>query len=60
LQPFAQVERVFGKVSIGIALGAEVHLLAERYTVKAGTETRDVFEPRRVRPTAAVLVGLVF
>jgi hypothetical protein len=60
LQPFAQVERMFGRISIALTLGAEAHLLAERYVVMTGTETRDVFTPRRIRPTAAALVGFVF
>jgi hypothetical protein len=28
--------------------------------VKTGTETRDVFVPRRLRPAVALLVGVVF
>ena len=60
LQPFAQVEQLFGKVSVALAVGAEIHLLAERYTVRTASETRDVFVPRRLRPTAALLVGVVF
>jgi hypothetical protein len=60
LQTFAEIERLFGKISVALALGAEFHLLTERYTVRAGSETRDVFVPRRLRPAAAVLVGVVF
>ena len=60
VHPFAAIERLFGKISVAVVLGAEVHLLAERYTVRTGSETRDVFVPRRLRPAAAVLVGAVF
>lgn len=60
LLAFAEVERVFGRISVAIAGGAEAHLLAERYTVRTATETRDIFVPRRVRPAAAVLVGVLF
>jgi len=60
LQAFAQVERFFGSISLALAVGAEAHLLDERYTVRTSSETRDVFVPRRVRPAAAVLVGVVF
>jgi hypothetical protein len=60
LQPFAQIERFFGKVSAAVAIFAEVHPLAERYTVMTGGETRDLFVPARVRPAAALLVGAAF
>jgi len=60
LQPFAQLERVFGQIAVAVAIGAEIHPLAERYTVETATETRDVFVPRRVRPAAALLVGVIF
>jgi hypothetical protein len=60
LQAFAELERLFGAFSLAVALGAEVHPLAERYTVRSGTETRDVFVPWRVRPALAVLAGVVF
>jgi hypothetical protein len=60
VQPFAEIERLFGRISLAVVVGAEIHLLAERYTVRTESETRDVFAPRRVRPTAALLVGVVF
>ena len=59
-QAFAEVERLFGKISVAVAFGAEVHFLAERYTARTASETRDVFVPRRLRPAAAVLLGVVF
>jgi hypothetical protein len=58
--PFAQIERLFGRISVAVAVGAEVHLLAERYTVRTAAETREVFAPGRVRPAAALLVGVIF
>jgi hypothetical protein len=60
LLAFAQIERVFGGLSVAIAGGAEVHLLAERYTVRTATDTRDIFVPRRVRPAGALMVGVLF
>jgi hypothetical protein len=60
LQPFAELERMFGRISVALAVGAEVHLLAERYTVRTGTETLDVFVPGRLRPAADLLVGVSF
>jgi hypothetical protein len=60
LHGFAEIERLFGRVSVAIAVGAEAHLLAERYTVRSGGGTRDVFVPLRLRPGAAVRVGVVF
>jgi hypothetical protein len=60
LRPFAGAEWTAGRLSVALAAGAEVHLLAERYTVKTATDTRDVFAPARVRPTAALLIGLRF
>ena len=48
------------QVAVAVVVGAEVHLLAERYTVRTDSETRDVFVPRRLRPAAALLVGVVF
>ena len=60
LLAFAEIERVFGRFSVALVAGAEAHLLAERYTVKTATETRDIFVPRRVRPAAAALVGVIF
>jgi len=60
LLAFAEIERVFGRISVAIAGGAEAHLLAERYTVRTASETRDIFVPRRVRPAAALLVGVLF
>ena len=60
VQGFAEIERLFGRISVAVVVGAEVHLLAERYTVRTDGATRDVFVPRRLRPAAAVLVGVVF
>ena len=60
LRMFVGIERLFGRMSVTAALGAEVHPLAERYTVRADGETRDVFVPRRLRPEAAVLAGVLF
>lgn len=60
VQAFAAAQQTFGRVSIAAVLGAEAHLLAERYTVKTDSPTRDVFVPRRVRPGAALLAGVSF
>jgi hypothetical protein len=60
LQAFAEIEQRFGRFTLAAVVGAEVHPLAERYTVRTDSETRDVFVPRRLRPAAAVLVGVVF
>jgi hypothetical protein len=60
LKPFAGIERLFGRISVAVAVGAEIHLLDERYTVKTGTDTRVVFVPDRLRPAAEVLVGAGF
>jgi hypothetical protein len=55
-----ELERLFGDISVVLAFGAEAHLLAERYTVRTGNEARDVFVPRGLRPTVALLVGVAF
>jgi hypothetical protein len=60
LRTFVGIEQLFGKVSVAIALGLEVHLLAERYTVRTDVAARDIFVPRRIRPEAAVLIGVLF
>jgi hypothetical protein len=60
LKAFAEIERLFGSVAVAVVLGAEVHPLAERYTVRTASETRDVFVPRRLRPAAALRIGVVF
>jgi hypothetical protein len=60
LRTFVELERLFGDVSVAVVVGAEAHLLAERYTVRTGSAARDVFVPRRLRPDAAVLIGVVF
>lgn len=60
LRTFVEIEQLFGRVSVSIAVAGEAHLLAERYTVRTGDAGRDVFVPRRLRPEAAVLVGVVF
>ena len=60
LRTFVEIERLFGKISVSVALGAEALLLAERYTVRTSDSARDVFVPRRLRPEATVLVGVVF
>jgi hypothetical protein len=60
LQPFAEVERLFGKLAVAVVVAADVHLLAERYTVRTGADARDVFVPARVRPAAALLIGFLF
>ena len=60
LLAFAEIERVFGRISVAIAAGAETHLLSERYTVRTSSETRDIFVPRRIRPAGAALVGVLF
>ena len=57
---FAEVERTLGRLSVALVVGAEVHPLAERYTVKTATETHDIFVPHRLRPTASLLVGILF
>jgi hypothetical protein len=60
MRPFVAIERFVGRISIAVAVGAEVHLLDERYTVRTSTETREVFVPGRVRPAADMLVGVAF
>jgi hypothetical protein len=60
LTPFSVIERFFGRISIALAAGAEIHLLDERYAVKTATETRNVFVPGRVRPQVEALVGIAF
>ena len=60
LKPFVGIERLFGRISVAVAVGAEIHLLDERYTVKTDSDTRDVFVPGRLRPEAEVLVGVAF
>jgi hypothetical protein len=60
IQPFAQAERLFGRLSVAIAVGAEIHPLAERYTVRTASGTREVFVPNRFRPAATLLLGVVF
>ena len=60
LRTFVEIERLFGNVSVSIAFGAEALLLAERYTVRTADAARDVFVPRRLRPEAALMVGVVF
>ena len=56
--PFAAVERFFGRISVAVAAGAEIHLLDERYAVTTATETRNVFVPARVRPQIEALIGV--
>jgi hypothetical protein len=58
--PFAKLEWLFGRISVAVGVGAEIHPLAERYTVRNSGGTADVFVPWRLRPAAAVLVGVVF
>ena len=60
LRAFVELERLFGRISVSVALGAEALLLAERYTVRTSDSVGDVFVPRRLRPEATVLVGVVF
>ena len=60
LTPFVAIERLFGNVSIAVAGGVEVHPLDERYTVRTGTDTREVFVPGRVRPELEALVAFAF
>ena len=60
LRTFVEIERLFGNVSVSIVFGAEALLLAERYTVMTADAARDVFVPRRLRPEAALMVGVVF
>jgi len=60
LQPFAQAERCFGRLLVAVAVFADVHLLAERYTVRTGGDSHEVFMPARVRPAAALLAGVLF
>jgi hypothetical protein len=60
LRPFAAIERFFGRLSVAIAAGVEVHLLDERYTVRTGTETREVFVPGRARPEVEASIGVAF
>ena len=55
LTPFVAVERSFGRISVAVAAGAEIHLLDERYAVKTATDTRNVFVPARVRPQIEAL-----
>jgi hypothetical protein len=60
LEAFVEVEYRFGKLLLDLGVGAEAHPLAERYTVRTGTEARDIFVPSRLRPEAALSVGTVF
>jgi hypothetical protein len=60
VQAFASLEWTFGRISVALAGGAELHPLAERYTVKNGTQTSEVFVPWRLRPAGALLVGVAF
>jgi len=60
LRTFVELERLFGKISVSIALGVEALLLGERYTVRTADSARDIFVPHRVRPEAALLVGVLF
>ena len=60
LRTFVEIERLFGNISVSVAVGAEALLLAERYTVRTADAARDVFVPRRLRPEAALMVGVVF
>lgn len=60
LRAIVEIERRFGRLCVSIALGAEGHLLDERYTVRSGDFARDVFVPYRVRPVASALAGTVF
>jgi hypothetical protein len=60
LQPFAALEWTLGRISVAISVGAELHPLDERYTVKNGAQASDVFVPWRLRPAGALLVGVAF
>jgi hypothetical protein len=60
LQAFAELEWLVDRISFALAAGAEIHPLDERYTVRADTGTQAVFVPRRIRPAAIALVGVVF
>jgi hypothetical protein len=60
VQPFAEVQRIFGNVSVALAVAADIHPLAERYTIRTGGEARDIFLPMRVRPAAALMIGVLF
>lgn len=60
LQPFATLAWKFDAISVAVCAGAEIHPLAERYTVESGGQTRDVFVPWRLRPTGALLIGVEF
>jgi hypothetical protein len=60
LQPFVQFEELFGKLSVAVTVAADVHPLAERYTVESSGQASDVFVPARVRPAAALLIGALF
>ena len=46
LRTFVEIERLFGKISVSIALGAEALRCAERYTVRSRR-----FDARHLRPT---------
>src|SRR5262249_39056964 len=39
LQPFAELERLFGRLALAVVVGAEIHPLAERYTVRTASDT---------------------
>jgi hypothetical protein len=60
LQPGAALEGDFGRIAISLVVGAELHPLDERYTVRNRGEASDVFVPWRVRPSAVLLVGVAF
>lgn len=60
LTSFVAIERFFGNVSIAFGGGVEVHPLDERYTVRTGPDTQQVFVPDRVRPEVELLFGIAF
>ncbi|HVV49946.1 MAG TPA: hypothetical protein VHO06_09820 [Polyangia bacterium] len=60
VQPFAALVCDAGRLSVSLVAGAELHPLAERYTVRSGGDASDVFVPWRLRPSAALLAGVAF
>lgn len=60
LRGFTEIEQIIGRLSLSAVIGLEIYPLAERYTVAAAGGVRTVFAPHRLRPVAALMVGVLF
>jgi hypothetical protein len=60
VRAFAEVEQLFGRLSVALAIGLEVYPLSERYNVAATDGVRSVFVPHRIRPVVGLLFGVLF